>query len=119
MVDEIVLIESAYIDNDVYKENHSSVLLSEWSCVVDKKDWNPNNENVNMTQIVDFENKFTFENIDYKMYRKSVAFIPKNYTSFYAGIYEMIEYEKELYISIEEHSVFHKINQEYQQILNH
>ena len=118
-VDEIVLIESAYSNNDVYKENHSSVLSSEWSYVVDKKDWNPNNEHLNMTQIVEFENQFTFENIDYKMYRKSVAFIPKDYTSFYSGIYEMIEYEKELYISIEEHSVFYKINQEYQQILNH
>ena len=118
-VDEIVLIESAYSDNDVYKENHSSVLSSEWSYVVDKKDWNPNNENVNMAQIVDFENKFSFENIDYKMYRKSVAFIPKDYMSFYSGIYTLIEYEKELYISIEDPFVFYKVNQEYQQILNH
>ena len=117
-IDNIIIIDAAYSTFAYrHKESLESLISHYDSKVLQACEEEDSKESISLNQIIDFDSSIVLEKIEDTMYRECIAFAPKEYSSFYCGIYDVIEYENVLYIKVGDSKELFKIHDEYQEVL--
>ena len=121
LISQIIFIDAAYSSTpnwaDHYPDNFfEHTIANGLASGTNLFEITGTDEEILMSDIIEFENQIYIEEIDFEIYHDCVAFIPKNYQSFFCGMFDIVEYGDEFYIKLKGESTLFKVQEEYQEL---